>query len=161
MSSFLPVGLQSPMHRDEFKMSFWIRGRKLQGKKILGPSKNNPEVQEAAQERELKCKQRVEECWQNARRVLPWEGVARKTSEVSDLLVTVVLVQGTAQGYNAKPLPSCHPGPEAHHVKSGCSQEPLQLLKRATFSCLPSRVICILTEILDNPNKAPAGPVTG
>lgn len=98
--------------------------------------------------------------------VLPWEGVAWKTSEVSDLLVKVVLVQGTARGYNPKPchpgtIPSCHSGPAAHHVTSGCSQEPLQLLKRAAFSCLPSRVICILIEILDNPNGAPAGPVTG
>lgn len=35
--------------------------------------------------------------------VLPWEGVAWKTSEVSNLLVKVVLVQGTSQGHNPKP----------------------------------------------------------
>lgn len=57
--------------------------------------------------------------------VLPWEGVAWKTSEVSNLLVKVVWVQGTSQGHNFKPVPSCHPGPEAHHVKSECSRETL------------------------------------
>lgn len=52
--------------------------------------------------------------------------MAWKTSEVSDLPVKVVLVQGTAQGHDPKPLASCHPaGPEVHHVKSGCSQKPL------------------------------------
>ena len=51
--------------------------------------------------------------------VLPQEEVAWKTSEVSDLLVKVVLVQGTVQGYDPKSLPAYHPGPKAHHGKSG------------------------------------------
>lgn len=58
--------------------------------------------------------------------VLPWEEVAWKISEVSDLLVKVVLVQGTAQGHDPGPLPSCHLDPEAHLVKSDSSQGPLQ-----------------------------------
>lgn len=42
-------------------------------------------------------------------------------------------------------------------MKSGCSQKPLQFLKRAALSCPIPLVICILTEILDNPNGAFAG----
>lgn len=87
--------------------------------------------------------------------------MAWKTSEVSDLLVKVVLVQET-QGHDPKPLASCHPAtPGAHHVKSGCSQKPLQFLQRAALSCHPPMVSCILTEILDNPTGAFAGTVTG
>lgn len=82
--------------------------------------------------------------------------------EDSDLLVKEELVQGTAQGHDPKPLASCHPaGPGAHHVKPGCSQKPLQFLKRAALSCPLPMAICVLTEILDSPVGAPAGVATG
>lgn len=60
--------------------------------------------------------------------VLSWEEVAWEISEVSDLLLNLVLLQGTSQGQDPRLLPSCYPDPEAHLAKSDYSQGPLQLL---------------------------------